>query len=152
MQRISISLFALLVANLNIFGQIRTITGKVIGENFESIWGARIQNTENIILGTTDSNGQFKIDIPQDTKTLIFSWVGYERASINLTPGCTQLDIILLASWTYDYISLKKIDKLRMKQFKKLPELHLSAYQKGLFTTAQPCYEQVFIPYYKKGG
>ena len=47
---------------------------------------------------------------------------------------------------TYDFISLKKVDKLRMKRFKKLPEFHLTAYKKGIFTTEQACYEQPFMP------
>ena len=51
-----------------------------------------------------------------------------------------------MESGTYDFISLKKVDKLQMKRFKKLSELHLTAYQKGIFTTEQPCYEQNYIP------
>ena len=51
---------------------------------------------------------------------------------------------------TYDFITLKKVDKLRMKKFKKLPELHREAFEKGIFKTDKACYSQEFISHYKK--
>jgi hypothetical protein len=60
------------------------------------------------------------------------------------------MEIILMYSVNYDYNSLKKVDKLRMKRFEKLTELHLAAYKKGIFSTQQSCYEQKFKPIAKK--
>ena len=37
-----------------------------------------------------------------------------------------------------------------MKRFKKLPELHKEAFEKGIFKTDEAFYTQEFIPYYKK--
>ena len=56
---------------------------------------------------------------------------------------------MILAS-SYDFITLKKADKLRMKEFKKLPAIHKQAFEKGIFKTDTACYTQKFIPYYKK--
>ncbi len=46
----------------------------------------------------------------------------------------------------YDFMTATKIDKLLMKRFKRLPELHQKDYEKGLFTIMQTCYEQSFVP------
>jgi hypothetical protein len=37
-----------------------------------------------------------------------------------------------------------------MKRFKKLPELHKEAFEKGIFKTDKACYTREFIPDYKK--
>jgi hypothetical protein len=135
---------------LNTFGQTRTITGKVISEDLQVLPQVKILNSDTALLATTDIDGKFKIEIPADTKNLLIGAVGYEWASINLTNNCNKLDIILMNNGHYDYISLKKVDRLRMKRFKKLSELHLTAYQKGMFVTDEPCYEQTFMPLSKK--
>jgi len=150
MRRISISIFFFLLSTICIYGQAKIITGKIITEDFEPIGAASILNENKLLLGTSKLDGQFKIEIPIESKTLYIGGVGFETATINLAPGCNCLDVILLLSSTYDFISLKKVDKLRWKQFKKLPELHLTAFQKGIFTADKPCYEEMFIPYNNK--
>ena len=54
------------------------------------------------------------------------------------------------SSSTYDFITFKKEDKLRMKRFKKLPKLHKEAFAKGIFKTDKACYTQEFMPHYTK--
>lgn len=150
MQRSLILIVTLLVLTFHTRAQSRIITGKVIDEDLNPLLQVYIQSSNETLLGKTDINGQFKISIPVDTKSLIIGYVGFESASINLTDSCNQLDIVLLFSYTYDFISLKKVDKLRMKQFKKLPQLHFAAYQKGIFLSDSACYTQNFIPEYKR--
>jgi predicted peroxiredoxin len=48
---------------------------------------------------------------------------------------------------SYDFISPKKAGRLRLKRFKKLPELHRNAYNQGVFLTRIACYEQKFYCY-----
>jgi len=55
-----------------------------------------------------------------------------------------------MASDTYDFKTPKKIDKLRLKRFEKLPALHKEAFVKGIFKTENACYTQEFVPYYKR--
>jgi hypothetical protein len=141
---------AFILASSNIFGQTRMITGKVINENLEAISEVRIKNSDTVLLGKTDTEGKFTIEIPTTTKTLLFSWIGYEWKSIKLSANCDTLEIILMYNAIYDYISLKKIDKLRMKRFEKLPELYSEAYKRGIFINQLPCYEQKFNPIGKK--
>jgi hypothetical protein len=56
----------------------------------------------------------------------------------------------MLLRGTYDFKTPKKVDRLRMKRFKKLPELHKEAFAKGIFKTDKVCYTQEFMPNYKK--
>jgi hypothetical protein len=145
----SISFITFLLFTLNTFGQTKFIKGKIICEQLEAVPQVRIQYFDTILLAVSDTDGKFNIEIPFNTKTLFIGSVGCEWTSINLTDSCDQLDIILMLNGTYDYMSLKKVDKLRMKRFNKLPELHLEAFQKGIFTTEKACYKQIFTPNYK---
>ena len=43
-------------------------------------------------------------------------------------------------------MSSRKIDRLRKKEFDKLPQLHLTAIEKGLFTNETICYSRKFKP------
>ena len=127
------------------FGQTRTITGKVIDENFYPVYEARI-NVDTSPLVTTDTNGIFKIEIPVDTKSISIGSIGMEWKSIDLTGNCSNLEIILLNSATYDFMSARKIDRLRKKDFDKLPTIHQTAFEKGIFKMAKPCYTDKFAP------
>lgn len=130
--------------------QTRVITGKAIDKDLNPVFQVYIQSSDTTLPSRYDINGEFSVSIPVDTRSLIISAVGFEPASINLTDSCSQLEIVLLHSGTYDFISLKKVDKLRMKEFKKLPQLHFAAYRKGIFGSDSPCYTMNFIPHYHK--
>jgi hypothetical protein len=146
-----LSSLILLLSSLNLFGQTKTITGKIIDElDLKGVPGIRVQTSGTSLLTETDTEGNFKIEIPFNEQSLLISGVGYEQAIINFKSGCNHLEIIIMEQATYDFISLRKVDKLRMKRFKKLPELHSTAYQKGTFTTNNACYQQPFIREFKK--
>ena len=149
MKLISAYIYIFFFLSLPVLGQTKRIVGKVVNENLEVATEIRIHSLDTLLLGITDSNGEFKIEVPDTTKTIIFSWVGYEKAAISLDSSCQQLDIILMSEWTYDYISLAEVDKLRLKRFKKLPKLHRKAFKESIFKTEKSCYTQTFIPSYK---
>ena len=146
MKQSSIIILLFFLSGLIGLGQTRTLTGTVIDENLNPVAGIKIQNSDTSLLGTTAFDGQFKIEISTGTITLLISGIGYEWKSIKLTSNCNQLDIILMDGTTYDYISLKKVDKLRFKRFNKLRDNHLVAYKRGIFIAERPCYEQNFVP------
>ncbi len=148
MRIIFISIFTFLLFSFNVSGKVRIVSGKVIDESFMVIPQAIIYGSDTLLLGITDFNGEFKIKIPIGTKSLRIGGVGYEWTLVNLTDSCNELEVILMNNASYDFMSLKKVDRLRMKQFKKLPKLHLEAYQKGIFTTDKPCYQRNFISSY----
>lgn len=150
MQQLLFLLATILLLTVDTTAQTKVITGKIIDQDFNPISKVYIQYHDTAFSNKVDINGQFKILIPSDTKSLVIGDIGFESASINLMDSCNQLDIVLLFSWTHDFISLKKVDKLRLRQFKKLPELHLAAYQQGIFKSESACYTQNFIPFYDK--
>ncbi len=129
----------------HVIGQTRTLTGKVIDDEFNPLPLVSISNADTVLLATTDWNGNFSITIPPDTKTLIVATVGMEWKSLEISDSCSNLEIILLPRSTYDFMTLGKVDRLRKKQFDKLPTLHKSAFEKGVFKSEKPCYIDIFI-------
>lgn len=142
----TIFITTLLLFGTNLCGLSRTIVGRVVSQDLEPVTDAHIQNNNSILFGKTDMNGQFKIEIPQQEQTLFLTCVGCERRKINLQIDCDTLEIIVLHASTYDFMSPKKNDRQRLKQFNKLSELHLKAYYKGLFSKERTCYGNEFEP------
>ena len=143
-----IILIAILFSFYNcVSAQTRTIYGRVVGEDdLDVIPGVRIENQEKLLLGTTATDGRFKINIPQNTQTLLLSFIGYEMAIIKLNSDCDTIEVVLMYAGTYDFMSSTKIDKDRLKRFNKLPEFHLQAYKKGIFTKELICFIREFRP------
>ncbi len=126
---------------------MRTIYGRVIAtEDVDVIPGVRILNNEKLLLGTTGQDGRFKINISQNTKILLLSFIGYERAVIKLNGDCDTIEVVMMLAGTYDFMSSRKVDRLRLKEFNKLSDLHLQAYNKGIFKKGVICYTREFIP------
>lgn len=127
-----------------------TLKGRIISEDLEVLPGVKITNKKNELLGVTDIEGRFEISIPNEVLKLNVSFVGMEPTIIELSDNCNFLEVVVMIETLYDFMSLKKVDRLRMKRFKKLPELHKEAFEKGIFKTDKACYKQEFISYYKK--
>ncbi|KGO85953.1 carboxypeptidase-like regulatory domain-containing protein [Flavobacterium suncheonense] len=130
---------------LSTYGQ-KIVNGKIIDENIEFLAGARVYTNDTIELGKTDFNGNFKINLPEGNNKITFRGLGYDSAIIDISKNCDYLEVILLQDGTYDFMSAKKIDRLRKRRFEKLSELHLIAFQKGLFKEKKPCFNQEFVP------
>ena len=145
--KISAFLFYVFLFSLSgVYGQTKVVYGKILDEYLGTVSFARIQSSDTTILTKTDLQGIFKVEIPFEETTLMISCLGFERATIQIPQNCRNLEIIMLLSSTYDFMSFKKIDRLRKKQFKNLTYLHSEAYKKGLFLNIKPCYKQEFIP------
>ena len=142
------AIFILLISFLSsgTFSQTREITGKIIDKDFNPVFFAKIFNVDTTLLTNVDNNGNFKLEIPFETKSLIIGSVSMEWQLINLKSNCDHLEIVLLANATYDFISAGKVDRLRKKQFKKLPGYFQNAFEKGVFKNDKPCYDRIFIP------
>lgn len=139
-------IIALLAFNNNLVGQSRLLQGRVIPKHLEPLPGVRIQNGDTTIFGETDLEGRFKIKLPEETKTIVLRGIGLEPAIIILNDSCDTLEVIMILAGTYDFMSSNKIDRLRLKEFKHLPELYIQAYNKGLFTKSTVCYSRQFEP------
>lgn len=140
----------MLTSFLFVKAQDLTLKGRIIAEDLEVLPEVKITNQKNELIGVTDIEGKFEISIPNEVLILNINLVGMEPTIIELSANCNFLEVVVMIETLYDFISLKNVDRLRMKRFKKLPEIHKEAFEKGLFKTDKACYKQEFIPYYKK--
>ena len=106
-----------------------------------------IRNSDSLFLGKTDMEGRFKINIPQETDSLIFRYLGMEYTDIRLKKKCDKVEIVLMYETTYDFMTSGKIDRLRKKRFDNLPNLHSDAIKKGLFESKTICYDRDYEAY-----
>jgi hypothetical protein len=56
-----------------------------------------------------------------------------------LTDKCEFLEVILLPDVIYDFVILKKEEKLRKKDRKVLPDLYREVFNQGIFKHDKPC-------------
>ena len=151
MKKLIIIFIVLGVSTSSLYSQNKTIKGRVIdNHNLDSLAYVSIIINDTVEVGRTDLNGVYKIDIPILVNKILFRSVGMEPAIIELADTCNEVEVVMMFSGTYDFKTLKKVDKLRMKKFKKLPALHKEAFAKGIFKTDNACYTQEFIPSYTK--
>jgi len=143
----TILFIAVLYFNLNLNGQTRIIIGRVISEDLEPLPMLNIENSDNIILGKTDMDGSFKIRISQETESLLFRYIGMEWTDIRLKKDCDTVEVVMMYDMIYDFMTSKKIDRLRKKRFDNLPNLHSEAVKNGLFENRNICYDRVFEAY-----
>lgn len=150
MKKLLIILIVLSVSAYSLYSQNKTIKGRVISDDYETVPLASIIINDTVEVGRTDLNGFFQVNIPVSEKRLLFMFVGLDPATIELLDNFDNVEVVMMRSSTYDFITLKKADRLRMKIFKKLPEIHKEAFKKGIFKTDKACYTQEFIPFYTK--
>ena len=62
----------------------KTITGRIISEDLEPIPKAMIYNMNTTILGTTDVDGYFKIEVPIETNELLIGFIAMEWTSVKI--------------------------------------------------------------------
>jgi len=127
------------------FNQTKFLTGRVVDEELNPIVNATVRNYDLINETQTDSEGSFRVSLLPNTKCLSINLLGYETTAINLSLNFKSVDIILMNHVTYDYTSLKAINRKRKRRLDNLLTLHLLAYKKGVFTTDKPCYQQTFL-------
>lgn len=137
----------ILLLDLSLNGQTRTITGRVVSQDLESLPDVNIQNGDKLLLAKTDLEGRFKISIQQETDKLIFSWIGMESTEIKLHDKCDTVEVVMMYDGTYDFMTLKKVDRLRKERFDNLSNLYSEAVKQGFFQNSSICYERIFKEY-----
>jgi hypothetical protein len=146
MKKLLTTYIVLSVSICTLYSQNKTIRGRVVDDNLEILPSVSIMINDTVEVGRTDLKGFFQIDIPVAQKKIVFMFLGVEPAIIELVDTCDDVEVVMMMSGTYDFMTPKKVDRLRIKRFKKLPELHKEAFEKGLFKTDKPCYTQKFMP------
>jgi hypothetical protein len=151
MKKLVILFTVLGVSTCTLYSQNQTLKGRVVdNHHLDTLAYVAIIINDTVEVGRTGLNGFFQIDIPDSVNRILFSSVGMEPAIIELADNCDQAEVVMMLSGSYDFRTLKQVDRLRRKKFKKLPELHKEAFEKGIFKTDNACYTQEFIPYYIK--
>lgn len=129
-------------------GQTRTITGKVIDEfELTTIPQVRIQISDTVQLGTTDMNGNFRIELPTGTDQLILSFIGFELTTVQVPSNCDNLEIIMMMQGTYDFMTTRTVNKKRYRRFRRLNDRHEEAFEKGVFNSKVPCVTYIYSKY-----
>ena len=109
----------------------------------------RIETVDSVLLGVTDKEGRFEIELPSETDSLLFitTWCCHENRIIKVTDNCEQVEIVIMLDMIYDFMTGKKINKDRKRRFNNLLKIHKEAFEKGIFVTDKPCYEQEFVAF-----
>lgn len=91
-------LAALLLLSVTVFSQTRTVTGKVTGsKDSQPLTGVTVTIKGSNISTQTNSEGAFSINVPQNAKTLTFSFVGHQAQEVSIGSSST-IDISLIPS------------------------------------------------------
>ncbi|MGC3946386.1 MAG: hypothetical protein QM762_18010 [Chryseolinea sp.] len=147
-KRLLIILFLVGLAS-DLFGQVKLLTGKVIGAEFRTrkdktpyeFWdlhGAKIFWKDSLIT-TTDEKGNFRIELTQEIDSIRVAWIGMYPDKIRIAENCEYIEVILLPDVIYDFVTVGKEERLRKKDRAILPELYKTAYEKGIFKQEEPC-------------
>lgn len=148
MKKILIFFIVLSVSICSLYSQDKTIKGRVISEDFEILPGVSIMINDTVEVGRTDLKGFFQIDIPISEKKIIFVFVGMESTTIELVDKCDKIEVVMMSIHSYDFMTLKRAERKRKKRYKKLPEIHKQAFEKGIFETEYACYNREFESFY----
>lgn len=116
MKKLFITFIAIIVSASILYSQNKIIKGRVISNDFENVSFSSIMINDTIEVGKTDLNGFFKIEIPVLEKKLLFRSVGLESAIIEFVDTCNEVEVIMMLSGTYDFMTPKKVDKRRMER------------------------------------
>nr|WP_236263939.1 TonB-dependent receptor [Dysgonomonas sp. Marseille-P4677] len=77
------------MAPLVVAAQSKTVTGTVIDETGEPIIGAVVKVSETTLGTTTDFDGRYSINLPEDKNQLEYSYLGYETQIVTVSSGKT---------------------------------------------------------------
>ena len=128
--------------------QSKTIRGRVIAEDFETLPGVSIMIDDTVELGVTDFDGFFEVEIPLSKKNLSFDFIGMESVTIDLVGSCTNLEVTMMYLYSYDFVSLKRAESKRKRRYKKIPQIHKKAFERGIFESDCSCYKRDFQSFY----
>ena len=106
---------AFLAGTLGMYGQSRTVTGTVSDSQGEPLPGANIlvKNTKRGT--TTDFDGKFTIEVMEDDKALVISFVGFEKKTVPLD-GKNNLNITLKEAGQLQEVVVTALDMKRSEE------------------------------------
>ncbi|WP_276480959.1 SusC/RagA family TonB-linked outer membrane protein [Paraflavitalea pollutisoli] len=76
-------LLLLLLSSTFTFSQVKSISGKVTdAKDNSALQGVSVQAKGGSAVTQTDGNGLFRLEVPQSTTVLVFTFVGYDRQEV----------------------------------------------------------------------
>ena len=85
-----------LMVSLATFAQEKNITGTVTDEAGSPLGGATLRVKGTTVATSTDNNGAFSFNVPNDAKTLEVSYIGFQSKEVDITG--TEINIQLQSS------------------------------------------------------
>jgi len=93
LKRILLTFSLMLAALITVTAQTRTVTGVVRDSGGEEIIAATVLVKGTTTGTVTDMNGAYRIDVPANGRTLVFSYVGMKTQEIAITGN--RIDVVL---------------------------------------------------------
>lgn len=130
-------------------GQGRILTGKAIGSEFRTtkdntpynFWdlnGAKIFWKDSLI-ATADEKGRFRIELTKEIDSIRIGFIGMYPEKIRITDSCDSIEVILIPDVIYDFVTVRKEQRLRKRDRAILPDLYKEAFEQGIFGREEPC-------------
>ena len=85
------------VSSAALFGQQRTVTGKVLDDNNVALPGASIVVKGTTIGTASDLSGNFTLQVPPDATTLVVSFIGMDTREVPVTAGPMTITMTMAA-------------------------------------------------------
>jgi len=95
----------------NLFSAFASVKGTVIGPDGNPLPGVIIRNKDKVTLGSSNSNGEFSLDVPEGT-VLSFSYIGFKTQEIVV--GKTNKTLVI--SLEQD---ISKLDQVSVEGYRK---------------------------------
>ncbi len=78
------------------WAQTATLSGIVTDKaSGESLLGVNVGVADTALGTTTDLHGNYRLDLPSGTQTLVFSYIGFKTQRFEVTPGTATLNVAL---------------------------------------------------------
>lgn len=143
--KIILAIFIIFGAStVSVYSQNKVIKGRIISDFLETMPNVSIIINDSVVISKTDLDGFFIVSIPVSITKISFKSVGLEPTNIKLIDNCSEVEVVMMLSGTYDFATPKKVKRIRKKKFEKLPELHKKAFKEGIFKMENACYVQEF--------
>ncbi|HCX21919.1 MAG: hypothetical protein CMB80_26530 [Flammeovirgaceae bacterium] len=133
-----LAILTILLANFCV-AQSRTITGTIVSADMEPLPRVDIYRMDTVVLGTTEMNGTFEMEVPSNATEILVGWIGMEWQIVELQPHCNTVNVLLMYAGNYCHRSDRKNERRRRKYLAQQPELLQQAYEQGIFGTEKPC-------------
>jgi TonB-linked SusC/RagA family outer membrane protein len=96
--------------------QNRTVTGKVTNDKGEALGSATVEQTATIKTKTA-ADGTFSLSVPENAKSLTFSYVGYDKKSVSIAGKNNVLVSLVLAKTDDGEVIVTGYSKIKKNQF-----------------------------------